>query len=202
MQVKALLYKVEPVFAHDPETLLSALGKSEIKMDSGKVKNCSLVRQIKIWNFFWKTWTSNKGLSGLLSVLGSKTCNSDGTWMHQFLWNCQLTHFKKQHHCWRVYTSFRATSIFSEVFVYLSTMKINHALQRLQQHDFIGEEIRCWSEDLSPAENIWHTMTGKMWQKRPSTMWPYFSLKCPAAGLLRLWAVVKRRLDATEWWKC
>lgn len=91
---------------------------------------------------------------------------------------------------------------FSEVFVYLSTMKINHALQRLQQHDFIGEEIGCWSEDLSPAENIWHTMTGKMWQKRPSTMWPYFSLKCPAAGLLRLWAVVKRRLDATEWWKC
>lgn len=91
---------------------------------------------------------------------------------------------------------------FSEVFVYLSTMKINHALQRLQQHDFIGEEIRCWSEDLSPAENIWHTMTGKIWQKRPSTMWPYFSLKCPAAGLLRLWAVVKRRLDATEWWTC
>lgn len=110
MQVKALLYKAEPVFAHDPETLLSALGKSEVKMDSGKVKSCSLVRQIKIWNYFWKTWTSNKGLSGLLSVLGSKTCNSDGTWMHQFLWNCQLAHLKKQHHCWRVYTSFRATS--------------------------------------------------------------------------------------------
>lgn len=71
MQVKALLYKAEPVFAHDPETLLSA--------------------------------------EGYIQVL--------------------------EQHLDYIF--------FSEVFVYLSTMKINHALQRLQQHDFIGEEIRC-----------------------------------------------------------
>ncbi len=52
-----LKLKKEAISKHDPEAQAFSLGQGSFKMDCGKVENCSVVRRIKIWSYFWKTGT-------------------------------------------------------------------------------------------------------------------------------------------------
>lgn len=50
-------HKEETTCVHGPKTPQSFLGQSLFKMDWGKGENYSVVRQMEIFNSFWKTWT-------------------------------------------------------------------------------------------------------------------------------------------------
>jgi len=54
--VKALPCKDGAICEHDPEILPSSLNQSSSKMNWSIVENCSVVRQIKSLNSFWKQW--------------------------------------------------------------------------------------------------------------------------------------------------
>lgn len=70
------------IYKNHPETLLSScLGQNSFKIDWDKVRNCSVVRQIKIWKSVWKPWIC------VLHVLhGSKTC----LFLLIFLFSCLI----------------------------------------------------------------------------------------------------------------
>ena len=107
MQVKAVSCK-EAICEHHPETQLSSQGQSSFRMVWGKIKICSVVSWIKIWNSFWKPWTPcladwrREGPSSL-SAGSSKSCFSAGMGLHYSLGNVQLTYLEKHHLCWRVH---------------------------------------------------------------------------------------------------
>lgn len=55
-------------------------------------------------HFKWTKWTTVKWktvniISGLLIMLSSKTCISDGMGVHQCPWNWHLTHLERHHPC-------------------------------------------------------------------------------------------------------